>query len=319
MANDVKYRLCGGTFFTLMSDARLPLPDKSQTYAGVRSGLTEPELLLALAKVAQPDISVWDYKDEQTIKDNTRQFKSCKSWGGKFFRFKDQSVRHSFDDRVRKEYSKPLSEMISLVHAFLDVNSSSKKDVYLVKALIELIDADDSIEPAHEFFVCKDGSAMTKAALLSRHEFTLESFLLGIWHFTLTDVVDNRIGEATYNNWCPAKGGAQRDYTKAIGEHSSREIKLNYCRDMRNAHETGDQTDGAESCEAEIGCDTPQASDAESYDAEIIEEASSQGQTVQQTVNLPFVFNFSQSGNNNTQIGHVENYYAGRKGDKDDG
>lgn len=38
---------------------------------------------------------------------------------------------------------------------------------------------------------------------------------------------------------------------------------------------------------------------------EVVEE-----QITQQTVNNPYVFNFTQNGNNNVQIGHVENYYA---------
>lgn len=38
-------------------------------------------------------------------------------------------------------------------------------------------------------------------------------------------------------------------------------------------------------------------------------------QTVQQTVNHPFVFNFTQHGDNNTQIGHIEHYHADKKED----
>lgn len=53
--------------------------------------------------------------------------------------------------------------------------------------------------------------------------------------------------------------------------------------------------------------------DAEPVETVIIEDE--QKQSVQQTVNNPFVFNFNQYGNNGTQIGHVENYYGGKKED----
>lgn len=53
--------------------------------------------------------------------------------------------------------------------------------------------------------------------------------------------------------------------------------------------------------------------DAEPVETVIIEDA--QEQPVQQTVNNPFVFNFNQYSNNGTQIGHVENYYGGKKED----
>ena len=57
----------------------------------------------------------------------------------------------------------------------------------------------------------------------------------------------------------------------------------------------------------------PIIEDAEQVEAEVYEEP--QPQTVQQTVNHPFVFNFTQHGDNNTQIGHIEHYHADKKED----
>ena len=57
----------------------------------------------------------------------------------------------------------------------------------------------------------------------------------------------------------------------------------------------------------------PIIEDAEPVEAEVYEEP--QPQTVQQTVNHPFVFNFTQHGDNNTQIGHIEHYHADKKED----
>jgi hypothetical protein len=52
--------------------------------------------------------------------------------------------------------------------------------------------------------------------------------------------------------------------------------------------------------------------DEDPVEAEVIDEVP-QPQPVQQTVTNPFIFNFTQNGNNNTQIGHVEHYHAGNK------
>ena len=41
-------------------------------------------------------------------------------------------------------------------------------------------------------------------------------------------VQDNKVGADTYNDRCPARGGAPRDYTAAIGESSTRAITLLY-------------------------------------------------------------------------------------------
>ena len=60
-------------------------------------------------------------------------------------------------------------------------------------------------------------------------EICLQPFLLGTWHFVLTGVEDNTVGKETYNDWCPPKGRAQREYVKTLGEDSQREITLQYC------------------------------------------------------------------------------------------
>lgn len=49
-------------------------------------------------------------------------------------------------------------------------------------------------------------------------------------------------------------------------------------------------------------------------DAPVIREIPQQP-PVQQVVTSPFIFNFTQNGSNNTQIGHVEHYHAGKKED----
>jgi hypothetical protein len=51
--------------------------------------------------------------------------------------------------------------------------------------------------------------------------------------------------------------------------------------------------------------------DADNDDVESeIEQDVPQAQILQQNVNNPFVFNFTQNGNGNTQIGHIENYHS---------
>ena len=51
MANRDNWRLCGGTFFILISDARNPMPSHAERYMGKQSGITEPETLLALVRI----------------------------------------------------------------------------------------------------------------------------------------------------------------------------------------------------------------------------------------------------------------------------
>lgn len=56
------------------------------------------------------------------------------------------------------------------------------------------------------------------------------------------------------------------------------------------------------------------ASETIDDDVQIVTEIPApRQQPIQQTINTPFVFNFTQNGNNNTQIGHIEHYHAGKK------
>lgn len=229
MSKKVKYRLCGGTFFTLLSNARLPMLSKSQNYSGESSGLSESELLWGLIRVVKPDIEENPKITPKSLTDGTYNFKICKNWGSNYFQLGDSAVKKSFDERVQNEYSRALSDMCSVVKSFLDVESSTKKDEYLVKALVEVLDKDDYIENGQQFFVCSDGSTMTKQEICSAREITLQSFLLGIWHYVITVVPNNTIGQDTYNEWCPPRNNAKREYVRNLGENSIRDITLKYC------------------------------------------------------------------------------------------
>lgn len=231
MSKNVKYRLCGGTFFTLLLNDRQPLLSKTQNYSGESSGLSEPELLWALIRILKPDIDEKPKITDKTLKDSTHNFKICKNWGNSYFQLDDKSVQRTFDERIKNHYDESLSAMIDFTKKFLDIKSSTKKDEYLIKALVEVLAEDDSINDSQEFFVCADGKTMTKREICSAHEITFQSFLLGIWHYVITVVQNNTIGQDTYNDWCPPNNRSKREYVKTIGENSSRNITLKYCEE----------------------------------------------------------------------------------------
>lgn len=116
---------------------------------------------------------------------------------------------------------------------------------------------------------------------------------LGVWHYAVAVRKDNTIGEETYNRWCPPAGGGPRIYNGHMGE---------------------DKLDGIHvltKWDDQPRIDAPETVDD---DVQIVTEMPApQQQPFQQTINTPFVFNFTQYGNNNTQIGHIEHYHAGKK------
>lgn len=190
--------------------------------------MADPILLMALAEIAIPDYRVPDSSMLATVKSATSRYKSCQANGGTYFPFSDGAVIASFDERIKTDYSRCLAAMNSYVADYIDVCGDTKKDEYLVKALVEAIASDATIDTNQLFYVCEDGSALTKAEICATSKLCLQSFLLGIWHYIIVFVQDNKVGADTYNEWCPSRGGAPRDYTAAIGENSTRAITLLY-------------------------------------------------------------------------------------------
>lgn len=269
MQKEEKYRLCGGTFFVLLSDARKPLLSKAENYKGKKSGITETELLLSLARIVIPDIPEPMSSELKSLRDSTNDFKSCKNWGGGFFRLGDKSVKKSFDERLKNNYSESLTAISKLVDKYIDAGTSTKKDEYLVKALVEVIIADDKILPEQLLYIQANGQPIEKKMLSSISEICLQSFLLGIWHFVLTAVDNNTIGRDTYNAWCPPHSdskGSKREYVAAIGENSNLNIHLSYYENDHLCDESSDDVNETENT-------------AETIETEIVDEVKNDDTT----------------------------------------
>lgn len=280
-------RLCGGTFFTLVLQALQQRMNAREHYDGDSDGLSDPEVLVGLIKVINP---AYTDPGKEKLKTIVNNYKRCETSTSIYFPFGDDQVISAFDETVRKNYKTALNGMIGFVNTFLDVSETVHKDVNLVRALVDLVQQDQTIQVGDEFFIGPNGEKKKKAALGDLKEVCIPSFLLGVWHYVVVNRKDNGIGKKTYDVWCPSTGGGQRKYTAHMGEGILDGL----------ATYLVDAVDKS-------------TMDGEPVETVIIEDA--QEQPVQQTVNNPFVFHFNQYGNNGTQIGHVENYYGGKKED----
>ena len=297
MTNTGIPRLCGGTVFTLILEARQQRYGVREHFAGDSDGLSEMDTLIGLAQVMVPDLKRPAKTREDTVQGNTTEFKICKTAGGKgYYPFSNRQSKKAFDDRVKGYYAEALKAMCDFVKNFIWVKGSDKQDVNLVKALLDLIERDDSINNSQVFYIMPDGKPVTKQRIdqIDGEDVCLESFLLGVWHYAIMRREGNTIGKATMNEWCPSKGGAPREYEGHIGENLSRNIRLTYLGDV----EVPDQDEEIEHIEAEVveGTKDP--------------EPEPQPQTVNQSVNNPVVINITmnQSGNGR-QYGYIVDYH----------
>ncbi|MCL5290180.1 MAG: hypothetical protein M1489_03990 [Firmicutes bacterium] len=198
-----------------------------QHIAGERDNLSETDVLIGLIRVIYPEFS--KPVTESTFKTNTSEYKKCKISAGTYLPFGVDSVIDSFDDRVKNEYHNPLKAMTTFVNNFLEIGTSADKDKRLVKALIELVADDESIEENRQFYSSVDGQPLLKNELVALSEVCLQSFLLGIWHFILVNRKDNLIGAATYLKWHkpPEEPRGKWIFIGPNGVSVTRNIKIN--------------------------------------------------------------------------------------------
>lgn len=267
MANDDYPRLCGGTFFVLVLQALKQRVKARQHFHGEHDGLSEPDVLVGLIKVVNPD---YREPEEGTLRVKTNDFKSCKISEGMYLPFGDAVQVNAFDVRVREAYQAALNDMAMFTEQFLERSVNVQKDVKLVKALIDLIQQDTSIDDDDEFYIEEHGRAIKKAAFSDLNDVCFPAFLLGVWHYVVVYRKDNTVGRGTYDAWCPANGGAQRKYTGDMGKRVTGDIRVRWVAD--------DTTDGAHRGPDGTEADDPAADvlvgEVDDYDAGINEDGS---------------------------------------------
>lgn len=203
MNNQNIYYLCGGTFFSLIVQAKSD--DKS-----------EPDVMKGLLKVMDSSYLPPPKSAAESFKGNVSDYKYCRKCYTKYLKFSNQQTRDNFDNAVREHYNTTLERMAIFVNDFIDLHNSYK---WLGKALIELLYFDTQIKDSQVFIMDVGNRTKTKKELCDSQSLALENLLLGFWHFIITKRWNsNKHGVATIANWYtePA-GGQRRNFKSDIG------------------------------------------------------------------------------------------------------
>lgn len=274
MTTDGIPRLCSGTFFVLLLQALKIRQSNRKYYKEDRTVLSDPKVLIGLINVINSD-----YEPPRIERIKTNDFKACKMSKGEYLLFRNTPKVEMFDERIRTHYRSALISMTDFVNEFLNLGVSVHKDVRMVKALIELVQCDDSIASDVGFFICNDGGQIKKAALSYLTKVCYSAFLLGIWHYLVVNRKDNIIGKPTYDEWCPENGGGPRNYSGNIGKGNTADIRT-YMPESKDAEPADDAQSDNESNEDEQEDDNQSAAFS------------------QQVINNPLLI--QHNGNNNT-------------------
>jgi hypothetical protein len=223
------YKLCGGTLLVLL------------VHSG-KKGTTETSLLSETLKVFKSDLFI----DNCTLKEQTKKFKLCKEHSSLATPFEDASIQIKLANEINNNYNELLKRTSEFINNSIDTDPQTNKDEVLVKALLEVIEKDNSIPNQQKFYILPNGKSVKKSILLSMTKFYLPSFLLGILYYVILNIKDNKEGAETYNEWCPKpKSGTQRKYIANIGETSTKQISLLNSPDEYSYHELLELADEA--------------------------------------------------------------------------
>ena len=204
------FKLCGGTLFALLTNAKLN--KKKSTFQ--RKGYSEGELMLDLVRIYYPNVQFGD-----SFKKDTNNFKRCLIDDCSSFSFTNQELINSFDNELKANYSLKMQQMSELLNHFFDLKNEPVLNK-LVRSILELIEKDDSIGKNAKFYVLPNGSSITKLDMLLRDTFNLSSFILGVFHYVIVNKIDNRLGLQTYKTWYTSPGNNKKhDFISNIGDN----------------------------------------------------------------------------------------------------
>lgn len=236
-----KYILCGGTFFDLLIQARRQRTSARKRTDGEKDGLSDREMLEALIKVAFPDFTAPAGRSMSTY---TSSYKSCRLSSNEYLPFENTELVSNFDRLVKEDYGIALKRMSNFSEQFLDEKGMGN---WLVRAIMETVHYDDSITD-EVFYIDGPGQEFDKKHLTAAENISLQAFLLGIWHFIVTERPDNTVGAATYDAWNKKSSSlrGKRTFVSDIGKTWNKRLELNLSPELFYdfGDEDADEEDG---------------------------------------------------------------------------
>ena len=216
-------RLCGGTFFVLLTRAMKPHGRSHDTVRGI-SGITEAGLFKTLIRVYYPSMPTLA---ESTEKSNATNYKKCENPSQSTIPLTDETLINNYVRLVNSSYKTVLARMNSLVDEYIDYEGHGE---WLVQALLQLIKEDESISADAVFRFLPDGHVVKNRDLDSTTTFYFQSFLLGVWTWIIQNRPDNTIGKETYLEWHPSarKSGKRNrhEFVSSIGNSTGRFVSV---------------------------------------------------------------------------------------------
>ena len=221
MANYENMRLCGGTFLVLLFEAKGQRRNTRVGEGRSSDGKSNPDIFKNLVRTVNPKFQVPSGRSFNTF---TSDYKLCRSSNSPSAGLTDAFLINQFDHDIKTKYY----ECLGLFHGRLErAIDFEMKGTWLVAALIDLIEADDTIPDDELFYIRPYGHTVKKSELRNLECICIPSFILGVWHYIITHVRDNTVGADTIDQLLETKteSRSERKFISNIGNKTISEIK----------------------------------------------------------------------------------------------
>lgn len=212
-------RLRGNTFLLLLLRSGNQTLTTQQEYGDSKDGVTKPNMLRDLLKLANPAYQA--NKPKTLASYFSKYLAGSPPNSPSYLPFDNVTYKNGLNLRIRNEKGTVLCEMNKFCQKYLDLSQSSM--ALLVAGMIDLILEDDSIDG--EFDI--GSQIVSKAQLDTVREIVLQNFLLSVWNNILLSHPDTKEGADTYETWTKEAGdNSPRIITTDIGTQRSQKLTV---------------------------------------------------------------------------------------------
>lgn len=214
-------RLCGGTFLVLLLEAKGQRRNSRVGEGRSSDGKSNPEIFKRLVQMVNPEFQMPSGRSFNTF---TSDYKLCRSSDSPSAGLTDSVLVQQFDDVIKNEFYERLGLFYGYMERAIDLE---RKGPWLVAALIDLIEADETIPADALFHVRPYGHEVKKSELRNIECICILSFLFGVWHYIITNIQDNTVGAATIDLFLEktSESRAERKFVSDIGKQTINQIK----------------------------------------------------------------------------------------------
>lgn len=197
--NTIPY-LCGGIFFSLLSEIKLKGTTNNKL-SGKYEGISDVTLMSNLHYV----ITGHEPNNKKSLSVYTSKYRNCTTNGGEVIPFSIEPVVKGFDELVKKDPAESIDRMKQLAKNCLDISNESNAK-WIIDSILRIIHDDHTIDDSSEFFILPNNQPVSKGNMLLQDSFDFYPFLIGVFHYIITNPTDNKKGLSTYERLFPNRG-----------------------------------------------------------------------------------------------------------------